>query len=291
MWNDNVEFNQALPRWFDSNIILQNKVSIEDFAYVFGKTLIQKGLEQENQSSPAYVRRNVLSMCQREDFPLSSVKQLLLASDMTLVMVLLYLEESDLQSQHNLSVSLVTLYHSDGSLLELLEESTFQEINRQVLAEHCFKRPSVATAMVMTYFRYCGLAWLKECLGPIIPLIITAGPENYEIDPQKLPTKNRKKSLKKNVKNVKNIVDLLLDNISRLIPQMPTILRSVFKHILRATNIVFLRPGTQAVLNLLYLHLICPALEDPYSYGIVSAKVNSDCQASLAIVSRLIKVI
>jgi hypothetical protein len=180
---------------------------------------------------------------------------------------------------------LVVVFTASGRALHLLQWSIATEMAnvpavqaRQLL----FREDSLCSKMVMVYFQLMGSSYLSEILSPVVHHIINSK-TSYEVDP------NRADYNKKNVKKIKEILDMTFDAIVKSRPAVPRPIRDLCVELAEVTGLRYPDLALTAVCGFLFLRFLCPALTSPVKFNILDESPPAEALRALVITAKVLQ--
>jgi len=195
----------------------------------------------------------------------------------------------DQKNLERLTTSMVVLFENKGVVIPLLLAVSQEEVSKTLSMSTLFRQNSATSAVLKIITRMFGRPFLNFTLRPLIVEIYSSG-KSYEVDKNRIDKKDKKQSIKTNIKNLTQVCEVLFDRVVASLPSIPVVFVHIVQVLLLVTSEKF--RGSQGVVlsGFFFLRFLCPAIISPELFGInLEKKLTPADQRALVLVSKVIQ--
>jgi len=204
--------------------------------------------------------------------------ELLTTADYELVKAIVKMVPDD----ESILACLVIVFETQDETISLLKAFIKQEVAAATSSINLFRDHSVASKLFESYCKLGAHDYLQSTFGTIFESLIQAN-VSLEVDPNKVTADE---DILANTQNLIHGCKAFVDAIIKSLDSIPMNYRRICALINRTVRTKFGGANTSSVGCFIFLHLYCPALIYPQSYGVLSSAINTKNRRGLTLISK-----
>lgn len=194
----------------------------------------------------------------------------------------------DSSEADRVGTSVVSMFNFLRKEVELFQWVIRGEVEATSSMSVLFRSNSMAIRLVSLFAKLTASQYIKVLLLPLIQETLAQDCTKFEVDPARLDVAGAA-NLKKNQKNLQDLVSKFLDAILASVDRVPRVLRRVCGLFVDLVEGKFPGGSSRAVGGFYFLRYVCPAIVAPATFGLVQQHPTGAHHRALLLVAKVLQ--